>query len=168
ASWVRMAAPDRQPCMPVAREQAIGSFGAGAAGGVVGEIVGRGTGPGIDQSLNGAPCRLDRIGPLEQGGISDQAIIDQRLVANRRERREIVPVAKVHLYPVDFDLGTGALGAETERQSLVRLDAERQNVRRQSLDRGVAKERIGRLTKMNRDLGRAGGKVLAGAEIEWH
>ena len=38
----------------------------------------------------------------------------------------------------------------------------------QSLDRGVAKECVGRLTELHRDLGRACRQVLAGAQIEWH
>src|SRR5215471_12050337 len=39
---------------------------------------------------------------------------------------------------------------------------------RQSIDRRVAKKRVGRLTKLHGDLGGAGGKVLAGPEIERH
>src|SRR6516162_6692829 len=115
ASRVRMSDRDRQPCMPIAREQAIGGGGTGAAGGIVGEIVGGGARPGLEQTLHGAPGRLDRIGPLEQGGVADETIVDQRLVTHRRHRREIVSVGKVHVDAVDFDLGTGALGAETER-----------------------------------------------------
>src|SRR5262249_47403520 len=130
------------------------------------KIVGRSTRPGIEEPLYRAPSRLDRIGPLEQGGVAYEAIIDQRLVADRRQRREIVPVGKVHFDAVDLDLGARALGAETQRQPLIRLDAQRQDVRGQSLDRGVAKEGVGRLTKLHRDLGVAGGEILAGAEIE--
>src|SRR5499427_2905685 len=116
AARVRMmAGRDRQPCMPVAREQAIGGGGTGAAGGIVGEIVGGGARPGLEQTLHGAPGRLNRIGPLEQGSVADETIVDQRLVTHRRHRREIVPVGKIHVDAVDFDLGTGALGAETER-----------------------------------------------------
>ena len=36
------------------------------------------------------------------------------------------------------------------------------------LDGGTAKECVGRLTKLHRDLGSAGGEVLAGTQIEWH
>src|SRR5262249_44853454 len=125
ASRVRMSGRDRQPCAPIAREQAIGGGGAGAAGGIIGEIISRSACPGIEEALYGAPSRLDRVRPLEQGGVSDEAIVDQRLVADRRQRREIVPVGKVHVDAVDFDLGTGALGAETERQPLIRLNAQR-------------------------------------------
>src|SRR5215510_5633004 len=165
---MRMAGRDRQPCMPIARKQAIGGGGAGTAGGIIGEIISRSACPGIEDPLYGAPSRLDRIGPLEQGGVAYETIVDQRLVADRRQRREIVPVGKVHFDAVDFDLGAGALGAKTERQPFIRLDAQRQDVRGQSLDRGVAKEGVGRLTKLHRDLGVAGREVLAGAEIEWH
>src|SRR5262245_21497015 len=113
APRVRMAGRDRQPCAPIAREQTIGG-GAGAAGGIVGEIVGRSARPGIEEPLYRAPSRLDCVGPLEQGGVAYEAIVDQRLVADRRQRREIVPVGKVHFDAVDFDLGARALGAETQ------------------------------------------------------
>ena len=163
-----MIGRDRQPCAPIAREQVIGSSGPGAAGGIIGKILGRGTGPSIDQSLNGTPAGLDRVGPLEQCGVPDQAIIDQRLVPDRGQRREIVPVGEVHFDPVDLDIGAGPLGAEAERQPLVRLDAEHQDIWGQSLDRGIAKKCIGRLTKLHRNFRGSGGKVLAGAQIERH
>src|SRR5262249_17473203 len=99
---------------------------------------------------------LNRIGPLKQGSITDEAIVDQRLVADRRQRREIVPVGEVHFNAVDFDLGTGALGAETERQPLIRLDAERQDVRGWSIDGGVGEGGGGRLAKVDSDRGGAG------------
>src|SRR6516225_10003438 len=106
APRVRMAGRDRQPCAPIAREQTIGGGGAGAAGGIIGKIVGRSARPGIEEPLYRAPSRLDRVGPLEQGGVAYEAIVDQR--------REIVPVGKVHFDAVDFDLCARALGAETQ------------------------------------------------------
>src|SRR5215831_10597632 len=126
APGMRMAGRDRHPCAPIARKQAIG--GGGAAGGIIGEIISRSACPSIEEPLYGAPSRLDRIGPLEQGGVAYEAIVDQRFVAHRRQRREIIPVGKVHFDAVDFDLGAGALGAETQRQPLIRLDAQRQDV----------------------------------------
>src|SRR6516225_2883946 len=89
---VRMTCPDRQPCTPIAREQPIGGLGASAAGGVIGEVAGRSACPGIEEVLHGAPCCLNRIGPLEQGRIADHTIVDQRLVADRPKWREIVAV----------------------------------------------------------------------------
>src|SRR5258708_19482454 len=79
---VRVAGPDRHPCTPIAREQPVSGFGAWAAGGIIGKVLGRSARPAIDETLDGAPSRLDRIGALEQGGIADQTIVDQRLVAN--------------------------------------------------------------------------------------
>src|SRR5437899_1311627 len=103
ASRVRMSGRDRQPCMPIARKQAIGGGGTGAAGGIVGKIVSGGARPGLEQTLHGAPGRLDRIGPLEQGSVTDETIVDKRLVTHRRQRFEIVPVGKGHVDAVDFD-----------------------------------------------------------------
>src|SRR5215831_16784143 len=76
APGVRMAGRDRQPCVPIARKQAIGGGGPGAAGGIIGEIVGRSARPSIEDPLYGAPSRLDRIGPLEQGGVAYETIVD--------------------------------------------------------------------------------------------
>src|SRR5712671_4347512 len=91
--WV--ASPYRHPCAPIAREHAVGRLGALAPGGIIRKVLCGIARPAIEQSLDRAPSRLDRIGPLEQSGIPDQTIIDQRLVAHGRERLEIVVVSKV-------------------------------------------------------------------------
>src|SRR5262245_4742860 len=114
APGMRMAGRDWQPCVPIARKQAIGGGGPGAAGGIVGKVFGGSLCPGIQEILHRTPCRLDRIGPLEQGSIANQAIVDQRLVADRHNRCVIIPIGKVHFNAVDLDLGAGALGAEAE------------------------------------------------------
>src|SRR3982074_3872461 len=98
-----MAGLERQPCTSTTREQASGGGGAGGAGSIIGEIGGGIARPGIEEALHGAPSRLDGIGPLEQGGVADQTIVDQRLVADRGERRKIVAVGKVHLHALDLD-----------------------------------------------------------------
>src|SRR5262249_23307232 len=110
---MQMVAPDRQPCTSVLREQASGGGGPGAAGGIIGEIAGRSTRPGLNQSLNGAPGRLDRIGPLEQHGVADQAVVDQRLVADRGQRREIVPISEIHLNPLYLYFVSGSFQSIT-------------------------------------------------------
>src|SRR5260370_42594354 len=48
------------------------------------------------------------------------------------------------------------------------LEAERQNIGRQSLDRGVAEQGIRRAPKLYRNLGRACRQALASAQIERH
>src|SRR5437660_12208103 len=83
---VRVAGPDRRPCPPIAREQPVGGLGARASGDIVGKVLGRIARPAIDETLDGAPSRLDRIGALEQSGVADQTIIDQRLVADGCKR----------------------------------------------------------------------------------
>src|SRR4249919_2198819 len=142
-----MARIDRQPCTPIAAEQPIGGIGAGAAGHVIGEIDNGIASPGIEKALYRAPSCFDRIGALEQTGVASQTVVDEGFVADLCEWREIVAVCKVHFHAVDFNLGAGPLGAETDRKSLVRLDAERQDVRGKSLDRSIAKERVGGLTE---------------------
>src|SRR5260370_40934691 len=70
ASRVRMSGRDRQPCMPIAREQAIGGGGTDAAGGTGGGIVSGGGRPRPGQTLHGAPGGLHPIGPLGQGSVA--------------------------------------------------------------------------------------------------
>ena len=105
---------DRQPRTPIAREEPVGGVGAGTPGGVIGKVLDRIARPGIEQALHGAPCRLDCIGPLEQGGVADQTIVDQCLVADRSQGPEILAVCKIHRHTVDLDLRAGPLGAETD------------------------------------------------------
>src|SRR6516165_1072388 len=64
--WV--LGPHRQPLAPFAREQAVGGVGAGAAGDIIGKIVGAIARPSTEQPFDCAPSRLNRIGPLEQCG----------------------------------------------------------------------------------------------------
>ena len=109
-----MVGIDRQPCTPIAAEQPIGGIRAGAAGRVIGEIDNGIACPGIEQALHRAPSGFDRIGALEQTGVADKAVVDERFVADRCERGEIVAVCKVHIHAVDLNLGARPLGAETD------------------------------------------------------
>src|SRR5262249_56592818 len=80
---MRMAGRDRQPCVSITRKQAIGGGRPDAAGGIVGKVVGRSACPGIEDTLYGAPSRLDRIGPLEQGSVAYATIVHPPLGARR-------------------------------------------------------------------------------------
>src|SRR5262249_24934083 len=111
-----VTAPDRPPCASIALDQAIGGIRTGTAGGGGVQVAAGRARPGIEQTLHRTPRRLDRVGPLKRRGVADEAIVDQRLVPDRRQRREIVAVGKVHCDAVDLDLGARSLGAEADRQ----------------------------------------------------
>src|SRR5258708_19887222 len=116
---VRVAGPDRHPCTPIAREQPVSGFGAWAAGGIIGKVLGRSARPAIDETLDGAPSRLDRIGALEQGGIADQTIVDQRLVADGCRRFAKRPVNQNHFPPPHRRFRTLPLSPQTPPPSLI-------------------------------------------------
>src|SRR5215831_3356730 len=121
--WVNRA--DRQPRAAVTCEQPVGGGRTGAAGSVIGKVRGRSARPGINQAVNRTPRHLDGIGPLEQSGVADQTVVDQRLVTHRCNRLEVIAVCKIHRYAVDLNLGARTLGAEANRQALIRLNADR-------------------------------------------
>ena len=51
----------------------------------------------VEQRLHHRPAGLDVVGPLEQRGIADQAIVDQRFIAGGGRRLEVIGVAEVHV-----------------------------------------------------------------------
>src|SRR5262245_60796949 len=87
---------DRSPTPTITGQQLVGLFGPFAAGLVGGEVRCAGPAPGIDKGLHHAPACLDGVGTLEQGGIADHAVVDQRLVAGARRGLEIVLVVEIH------------------------------------------------------------------------
>ena len=68
----------------IAFEQLVRSGGAGASGGVIGEVFGLLGRPGLQDGIDQRPARLNGVGPLEKRRIADEAVIDQGLVADAR------------------------------------------------------------------------------------
>lgn len=71
-------------------EQVVRLFGACASGGVGGHR--RTARPCVERGLHGPPAGLDVVGALEQRGIADHRVINQRLVPGARLAPEIVLV----------------------------------------------------------------------------
>src|SRR6516162_2114526 len=113
---MRLAGADWQPCSPIACKQAIGRVRARAASGVIRKAVVSNVCPLIQDALPRAPCRLDCIGAREQGGIANQAVVDECLLGYGRKRGVIIAVGYVHLRAADFDWSAGTLGAEARRE----------------------------------------------------
>src|SRR5262245_24366139 len=137
-SEVMSSSRDRPPMPTLAGQQPVGLFWAFAAGLVGGEIRCAGLAPGIDKGLHHAPARLDAVSTLEQGGIADHAVVDQRLVAGARRGLEIVLVVERHPDARNRDRGPGYLGIDLQIYAFARLDSEHQEIARQSIDRGIA------------------------------
>src|SRR4029077_10778495 len=86
----------RPPGATVAREELVSRGRAVAASGIVWKRGRRIFCPKIQDWLNSGPARLDVIGALEQGRVTDHAIVDQGFIAGVRRGLEIVLVGEVH------------------------------------------------------------------------
>src|SRR5262245_23733246 len=116
--------PDRQPSMSIAMKQSICRVRPRASSGIIRKVVRRPCGPGIENGLHGAPGCLDRVCALEQHRIADQAVVDQRLVADGRQRLKIVAIREIHGDAVDLNVLPGTLGTEAHGKALIGLEAQ--------------------------------------------
>src|SRR6516162_2182447 len=85
-----MASHDRPPTAAVPGEEAVGLDGPLAAGLVHGKVLAAGAAPGVDEGLDHAPAGFDSVGALEQDGVADHAVIDQRLVSGARRNVDVM------------------------------------------------------------------------------
>src|SRR5215831_2431549 len=159
---------ERAPGASVARQELVGGGRALAAGGIVGEVLGRVARPVVEDGLHGPPARLDVVGTLEEGGIADHAVVEQRLVAGGGRRIEIGLVGEVHADVAEIHGEAGPLGGELQRNAFVRLDAQDHPVGIHLVDMRAAEQGVRRLVEADRDLGLALLQVLAGAQVERH
>src|SRR5207248_11543787 len=113
---------DRAPWPAAAPQQLRGGIGTGGTRRVEFKRDGLIRAPHIENRLNHRPTALDTIGTLEQCRVADHAVIDQGLVAGARLGVEVVAIAKIHPYAAEMDHRAGLLGAELQRNSLIRLD----------------------------------------------
>src|SRR5581483_7518933 len=106
------------PAAAVAGEQIVRFFRSFAAGVVNLQSPRAGLVPGIEEGLHRAPAGFHAVGALEQDVVADHAVVDQRLVAGRRLRLEVVLVAELHLDAVDIDRWPRHLGVELQLDAL--------------------------------------------------
>src|SRR5262249_1630866 len=98
-SEVMRSPRDRPPMLTIPLQQPLSLVRTFAARLVAGEIRCAGLAPGVNKRLYDAPAGLDAVSSLEQNGIADHAVVDQRLVAGARRGREIVLVVERHADP---------------------------------------------------------------------
>ena len=113
------------------------------------------------------PASID-VGALEQRGIADHAVVEQRLVAGAGHALESVLVAELHVDAVDLHRRARDLDAEAQGHALLGLDVQGEVVGRQALDRRVAEQGERRLLELDGDLGAPPRQRLAGAQVERH
>src|SRR5215467_5433425 len=136
-----MSPTNRPPAASVTGEQALRLFRAFAARLVGCEVLCAGVAPGIDERLHCAPARLDAIGALEQRGVTDHAVVDQRLVAGAPCRFEIILVIERHPNACNDHRWARHLGVESQADAFVRLNAQNQEIPREPIDRRIAEHR---------------------------
>ena len=81
-------------------------------------------------------------------------------------RAEISGVIEIHVYQAKFHDGAGNLGAEAERDALIRLDVNDETIGLKISYAGIAKQDEGRAAELNHDFGFALRQALAGAQIK--
>src|SRR5882724_10216424 len=78
------------PVAAVSFEQIFSVPGSPGARGIVGKIAGRQSSPDVQYRADHAPSGFHHVGTLEQGGVSDHAIVQQALVAGAGNGSEII------------------------------------------------------------------------------
>ena len=110
------------------------------------------------------PRLFDRIAPHEERLVADDHVVEQSLVRFRR---------RSHVMEIDFDLlqlgrRPGHLRHDMQREALVRLNPYREHVGRQRCAWICVIQNSGHVVEVDRNLARALGHPLAGAQVERH
>src|SRR5262249_22299352 len=92
---------DRPPAVAVAQQKPVGLFRSRTASGIDRQVAPSLLLPDVEDWLHDAPACLDRIGALEERGITRHAIVDKRFVARARCGLERILVVELHIDTVD-------------------------------------------------------------------
>ena len=106
--------------------------------------------------------------PREQRRLAEQHVEDQPLVRLRAGLGERLAVGEVHRDVADLHRGAGHLGAEPQREALVRLHPDDQRVLAELLGRGRLERQVRGPLEDDGDLGDPAAEPLAGAQVERH
>src|SRR5262249_15915401 len=109
-------------------EQLIGALGSPTTGGVLGNRDGGIVVPRIQNSLHELPRLLDELAAGKQGMVTFQHIDQEALGGIWRVLAERGCVAQVHSDRLEVYVEAGLLGHHVEREALVRLDAEGEEI----------------------------------------
>uniref|UniRef100_E6PY25 Uncharacterized protein n=1 Tax=mine drainage metagenome TaxID=410659 RepID=E6PY25_9ZZZZ len=154
-------------------DHVFGAIGAPASGEVIWKDLGCFGGPGFeDRSIQG-PGGLDAVAMSEERLIAQHGIQQESLVAVGGRFAEGRSVVEVHVDGADGDvLGGGHLGAETEGDAFVGLNAHGDDIRLDLLAwatvEATVEEHERGLLELDADLGGALFEALASAEIKRH
>src|SRR6185312_1835889 len=125
------------PGAPVALDQRHRGAWAPAAGGVLSRRLAAG-GPGGEDGVGPAPCRLHLVAAHEQGGVAAHHVQQQALVGVGLRDAERLGEAHVQRHVAQAQTaGAGVLDGEPQLHALVRLQAQHQAVLRQRAGTGT-------------------------------
>ncbi len=122
--------------------------------------------PGADDRVDELPLLLDLVLAREQRRVAEHRVEDQPLVRLGQPGAEGAAVEEVHVHGADRHPGPGHLGADRERDALVRLHVDQQHVRPQAVAGDLLERRVRRALELDRDRRLAPRQALAGADVE--
>src|SRR5206468_1982962 len=155
------ASRERPPLPAVAREELVRLHGAGAPGLVALEAA---ASAALDDRPDELPGSRDLVSPPEERLVAPHAVEEEVLVRFLHGRLEALRVAEVHGHPGDLQVIARDLAHEAERDPLVGLDPEHEDVRLEGLLAGVAEQQERDRLEVDRDLRDALPHLLPGAE----
>src|ERR1043166_1895809 len=118
------------PLTPIAMDHGLGALRPpGLARRVVGKIARWQRLPDVQNRHRNVPRRLDDVVTLEQRGIANHRVVQERLVAGARFSPEEVIVVKIHTHRLEAYRGARHFRFQRPRDALLRLDMEYQAVR---------------------------------------
>src|SRR5919201_4517021 len=118
--------------------------------------------PGALDGVDQAPGGLHLVGAREERRVAQERVHDQALVGVGGVEQERRHVEEVHVHAPDPDAGRRHLGAETQGDALLGLDAERDRVRLQVAGRLAAEGEMRWPLDLDADLRHPLGQPFAG------
>src|ERR1035438_2865155 len=117
------------PHMPAALQQAIGALWAPRSGKIVGKYLRFLRRPGFENGRIERPIDLDAVAVREKRLVAQHRVQQQPLIAVGAGFAECRGIIEVHVHWAHVHIWSGGhLGPETKRDSLIRLDANSQQV----------------------------------------
>src|SRR5207342_3909531 len=122
--------------------------------------------PRLDDRVHQRPLLLDLVRSREQRRVSEQAVEDQPFIGFGDPGPERPAVKEVHVNRAELETLPGHLGRELERDALVRLDVDHEDVGTQLLVGVVLERRVRRALELDRDGRLLPREPLARSDVE--
>src|SRR5579885_515329 len=155
------------PSPTVAPDELVGPLGSPGAGLIGWQALRRLALPDIQNALHKVPGRLHLVAACEERRVAEHTVEQEALVCLWLLAHKGGAIEKVHIDRANLHLRAWNLRPKFQRDALVRLDAQRQDIRLNlSMSVALLKEHQRRLLELDGDLCHAFGQMFAGAQIE--